>query len=113
MGKQRARRKFSDDFKRQVVAETEAARTSVSVVARRHDINANLLFRWRDDPRYSKQAESFLPIEIDIGLEDIVAPNTDFAELWIWIVGDVRLVIKGSFDPVALGTLITSIRQSS
>ena len=38
------RRKFSDDFKRRIVAETEAARTSVSVVARRHDINTNLLF---------------------------------------------------------------------
>jgi len=49
MGKQRARRKFSTDFKRQVVSEIYAAGTSVSVIARRHDINANLLFRWRDD----------------------------------------------------------------
>jgi len=53
MGKRRVRRQFSADFKRQVVLETHAAGVSVSVVARRHDINTNLLFRWRDDPRYS------------------------------------------------------------
>ena len=52
------RRQFSADFKRRVVAETHAAGTSVSVVARRHDINANLLFRWRDDPRYAFQEQS-------------------------------------------------------
>ncbi|MDB2437258.1 transposase [Hellea sp.] len=64
MGKRRARRQFNDDFKRRVVAETYAAGTSVSVVARRHDINADLLFRWRDDPRYAFQEQSFLPVEL-------------------------------------------------
>jgi len=65
MGKRRARRQFSADFKRRIVAETYAAGTSVSVVARRHDINANLLFRWRDDPRYTFQEPTFLSVEID------------------------------------------------
>jgi transposase len=113
MGKQRVRRQFSNNFKRQVVAETLAARTSVSVVARRHDINANLLFRWRDDPRYSNEVDNFLPIEIDTGPEDIMAANTDQAELGIWIEGDVRFVVKGAFDPVALGSLIRIIRSRS
>ena len=46
----RAWRQFSADFNRRIVAETYAPGTSVSVVARRHDINTNRLFRWRDDP---------------------------------------------------------------
>ena len=46
------------------------AGTSASVVARRHDINANLLFRWRDDPRYAFQGQSFLPVEISTAVED-------------------------------------------
>ena len=115
MGKRRVRREFSADFKRKVVAETYAAGTSVSVVARRHNINANLLFRWRDDPRYAFQDQSFLPVEIGPAVE---APRPasnppELSELGIWIAGDVRLVVKGGFDPTALGKLIRSIRSAS
>ena len=114
MGKRRVRREFSADFKRKVVAETYAAGTSVSVVARRHDINANLLFRWRDDPRYAFQEQSFLPVEINPVVESPrPAGNPPEApELGIWIAGDVRLVVKGEFDPTALGQLIRSIRTA-
>jgi transposase len=41
------RRNWSEAFKRQVVAETLEPGSSVSVVARRHDVNANQLFKWR------------------------------------------------------------------
>ena len=114
MGKRRARRQFSADFKRQVVAETHAAGTSVSVVARRHDINANLLFRWRDDPRYAFQEQSFLPVEIGQATENgkpTVEPPLH-SELGIWIAGDVRLVVKGGYEPEALGRLIRTIRTA-
>lgn len=42
-----ARRRWSEEEKRRIVAEAEAPGASVSVVARRHDLNANLLFTWR------------------------------------------------------------------
>ena len=114
MGKRRARRQFSADFKQRVVAETYAAGTSVSVVARRHDINANLLFRWRDDPRYAFQEQSFLPVEISTAVEALkpAAEQPLPSELGIWIAGDVRLVVKGGFDPEGLGKLIRSIRTA-
>ena len=41
------KRKYSLDKKLQVVRETLAPGASVSVVARRHDINSNVVFRWR------------------------------------------------------------------
>ena len=41
------RRNWPEAFKRQVVAETLEAGSSVSMVARRHDVNANQLFKWR------------------------------------------------------------------
>jgi len=41
------RRRHSLAFKQQVVAEMLAGQESVSVIARRHDINANLLFKWK------------------------------------------------------------------
>ena len=43
----RGRRLWSDDEKRRIVAETFAPGASVSIVARRHDLNANMLFTWR------------------------------------------------------------------
>jgi transposase len=41
------RREYKDWFKMQVVEECRQPGSSVSIVARRHDINANVLFRWR------------------------------------------------------------------
>jgi transposase-like protein len=41
------RRQWTEAFKRQVVAETLEPEASVSIVARRHDLNANQLFTWR------------------------------------------------------------------
>lgn len=43
----RSRRRWTAEEKRRIVAETRAPGSSVSVVARRHDINANLLFKWK------------------------------------------------------------------
>ena len=43
----RRRRLWSADEKRRIVAETFAPGASVSTVARRNDLNANLLFTWR------------------------------------------------------------------
>lgn len=43
----RRRRRWSDEDKVRIVAECEAPGSSVSLVARRHDLNTNLLFSWR------------------------------------------------------------------
>jgi transposase len=43
----RRRRSWSEEEKKRIVEETLAPGASVSTVARRHDINANLLFTWR------------------------------------------------------------------
>ena len=41
------RRQYSLDEKRQIVQETHVRGASVSVVARRHDLNPNQVFAWR------------------------------------------------------------------
>jgi transposase len=43
----RTLRQYPLDLKRRMVEETFAPGSSVSIVARRHDVNANLLFDWR------------------------------------------------------------------
>ena len=68
-GRHRTRRRWSPEEKRQIVAQTLVPGMSVSQVARRYDINANLVFSWRRDPwlRPSVEQEperSFLPVEV-------------------------------------------------
>ena len=45
------RRRWSEEEKRQIVAQTLIPGMSVSQVARRYDVNTNLVFTWRRNPR--------------------------------------------------------------
>jgi transposase len=63
------RRQWSEAAKRRIVAETLEPGSSVSIVARRHDVNANQVFKWRRElvPEQVPAAEeglSLLPVEI-------------------------------------------------
>ena len=65
----RTRRFWSEEEKRRIVAQTCAPGVSVSQVGRRYDVNANLIFKWRRDPRYRPPEDgagvlSFLPVEV-------------------------------------------------
>ncbi|MBO6730869.1 MAG: transposase [Maricaulis sp.] len=51
--KTRQRRRYTDEFKRQVVAESFDPEVSVAEIARRYEMNANALFNWRKDPRFN------------------------------------------------------------
>jgi transposase len=60
------RRQYSEALKRQMVAETQAPGASVSIVARRHDVNSNQLFRWRRQllPKAVVESGAMVPVEI-------------------------------------------------
>ena len=63
------RRNWPEPFKRQVVAETLEPGSSVSIVARRHDLNTNQLFKGRRElrpgaPPVAADANTMLPVEI-------------------------------------------------
>jgi transposase len=64
--KQPKRRQYSEALKRQMVAETQAPGASVSVVARRHDVNSNQLFRWRRQllPKAAVESGAMLPVAV-------------------------------------------------
>ena len=55
--KRRFRRLWEDEEKIQIVAQTRVPGVSVSEVARRYDVNANLVFRWVRDPRFNRLVE--------------------------------------------------------
>src|SRR5258708_35112501 len=60
------RRQYSEVLKRRIVAETLAPGASVSIVARRHDVNSNQLFRWRRQllPKAVVESGAMVPVEI-------------------------------------------------
>ena len=66
------RREYDDEFKRQVVEETLTSQDSVSIIARRYDINANMLFRWRREYQ-ARQADETVPSLIPISVQEQAA----------------------------------------
>ena len=67
-GRLARRRTWPDTLKRQIVDETLEPGASVSIVARRHDVNANQLFQWRREllPKEPSEVENgqMVPVEI-------------------------------------------------
>ena len=60
------RRQHPEALKRQMVAETQVPGASVSIVARRHDVNSNQLFRWRRQllPKAAIESGAMLPVAV-------------------------------------------------
>jgi transposase len=101
------RRSYSTAFKRRVVAETLEPGASVASVARRHGLNANMVFSWRRDPRFGpgRDAATFLPVEVTaaevfVPPEPII-PSSD-GQIEIALPSGHRLTLSGSFDPDAV-----------
>lgn len=69
----RKKRFWADEEKREICAQAAVPGISVAQVARRYAVNANLIFKWLRDPRFSPEADAadqesaFLPVEIDAG----------------------------------------------
>jgi transposase len=125
----RRRRHWTRLEKQRLVAETLAPGTSVSRVARRHDVNANLLFTWRrqarrgmpgERPPVAADDESFplIPIEVTAtgearsrqqrpvrddrtGIIEIVLPSGERLRVDAWV------------DEPALRRVLAAIRRLS
>ena len=64
-GDGRVRRRWSEARKRWIVAESYQPGVSVSVVARRHDVNANQVFGWRRQYReLARVVGGFVPVVV-------------------------------------------------
>jgi transposase len=75
------RRNWSDDEKRMICAQTRLRGVSVSQVARRYDVNANQVFNWLKEPRFTEaepagSEPAFLPVEISEAREISFASGT-------------------------------------
>lgn len=108
-GGKRRRRIWSDDDKRRIVAETFAPGTSMSVVARRHDLNANQLFSWRRKfaaTPSTPPAVTFVPAAVmEAPIQDAPAPCAS-GRMEVILADGVRLVVDADVDAAALARVI-------
>ncbi len=98
--------------------QTAARGVSVAQVALRYSVNANLIFKWRRDPRYapdpasmasSSEGARFLPVEIVAEVKAPVAAPAADNHIEIELAGGHRMRISGSYDPEALVRLIRGL----
>jgi len=97
-----------------ICVQTRFPGVSVSQVARRYDVNANQVFNWLKDPKFTAGPEAggvarFLPVEIVEPAQSDAAPFAALDEIEIELVGGHRLKITGTYDPEALARLIRGL----
>lgn len=121
----RTKRLWTDEEKRSICFQARAPGISVAQVARRYAMNANMVFKWLRDPRYTAEAGTvvdesasdaacFLPVEIiDATRSDDTAsavdPTPSRGTIEIDIAGGHRLRILGAYDPEVLTRLIRGL----
>jgi transposase len=113
------RRQRSEEERRRIVAESFEPGASVSVVARRHDVNANLLFTWRR--RYGTEVQGsggsamFVPAVIaNEAMPQAAAPSQAVAgsiagRMEIELPGGCRLIAGNDVDTAVLGRVIRAL----
>jgi len=113
--KRRKRRVWDDDEKRNIIAQTRVPGVSVSRVARRYDVNANMVFKWMRDPRFAppdvvEPEAAFLPVEIvSEPAPTPMAPKADERSIEINLANGHRLSVSGAFDLDAVARLARSL----
>jgi len=105
----RRKRLWSDEEKRLICQQAAAPGVSVAQVARRHAMNANLIFNWLRDPRYAPDASEsdaapvFLPVELTsaASLAERVRPSdrSGGGRIEIALSCGHRISVEGACDP--------------
>ena len=121
------RRRWPEALKQELVAATLEPGASVSIVARRHDVNANMLFKWRR--RFTAVAAQpssmppagLVPVQIVPDAPVISGPTIDAkpavdrsaaGSIEIALSGGVRVRIKGAVDPATVTAVVAAVMKS-
>jgi transposase len=105
------RRQYSEALKRQMVAETQAPGASVSIVARRHDVNSNQLLRWRRQLLPKAVVESGAMVPVAIAPDDARPRRTDREGVIEIAFGcGVRVRLRGEVSSETLRKVVELLR---
>ena len=112
------RRRFTMEQKRQIVEDALANGESFSVAARRHDLNANLLFKWRQQYEQGQLdpgagAAQLVPVTITPDNTQVPVPHPSrfsrTGRLEIALANGHRLTITGSPCTETLCAVLASL----
>ena len=121
------RRSWSPTLKRELVAATLEPGASVSVIARRHDANANQLFKWRRQLLGSPptRAGLLLPVAVvpapppapaappppALQAAGQAGPPASPGRIEVALPGGVRVRIEGAVDPAAVTAALAAVAK--
>ena len=120
MPRRRRYRHWSAEEKRSICRQTRAPGVSVAQVARRHALNANLIFKWLKDPRFAPIAAVegepvFLPVEVrgdGAPAIPMASPADDpHGRVQIVLATGHRMTVEGPFDEDAVGRLLSILAR--
>jgi transposase len=102
-------------LKRRIVAETLEPGASVSIVARRHDVNANQVFKWRREmapgqPATVEQSVAMLPVEIVPEATEPRPRTRRSGTIEITFAGGARVCVRGEVSPQTLRQVLELLR---
>ena len=112
----RRRRRWSEARKRRIVAESYQPGVSVSVVARRHDVNTNQVFGWRRQYReLARVVGGFVPVVVSstegaepakllLGSTDVEPSRSGWIE--IALADGSRVTVDRDVDATALSRVL-------
>ena len=113
---ERRRRSWTRDEKRRIVEESLLEGASIAEVARRHELNANLLFTWRRQQGAAKMADSrespqLVPVTIT------TEPVSNVPAIALGSVGRMeivlgageRIIVGADVDTIALARVIKAL----
>ena len=127
-GSTRSRRQHEREFKDDLIAQSLVAGASVSSIAMKGGINANLLFKWRREHVRAKTeavpaAGTLLPVCVTPDVDSMpisqpaatggagVSRSARQGVIEIDIAG-AQLRLRGAVDEMMLGTVFRALRQS-
>jgi transposase len=105
----RRRRRWPSDERRRIVAETFEPGASVSIVARRHDLNANMLFTWRREVKRAPPLMIEAPVAFvaaEIAGEPSSAASALAGRMEVVLPGGERVIVGMDVDAAALARVI-------
>jgi transposase len=108
------RRQWPEVLKRRIVAETLEPGASVSIVARRHDVNANQLFKWRREMGSDQPAAgpgvAMLPVAIVPEASEPRSSARRSGTIEIVFAGGARACVRGEVSAATLRQVIELLR---
>ena len=114
----RRNKRWPEALKREIVAATLAPGSSVSIVARRYDVNANQVFAWRkryrDEPRalFAAASPGLIPVAITAEQDNATAPPMPVLEkIAIEVGGKYRITVSGDFEGKTLRRVLDALER--